>query len=279
MEQNLVIKWYTTIDSTNTQAQKEAAQSPEGSVWFAEYQTNGRGQRGNKWESGAGENLTFTLLLKPTFLNPAMQFAISETISVGICKYLQQKGLDPKIKWPNDIYIGNKKICGILIEHSISGDNLSVSICGIGLNLNQTKFSADAPNPTSVSLEITAKQKDSSGEKDINAEIHTKYNLKEELSALLSQILSVYNQIKENPGKIKLLHKEYLSYLYRYNQIHKFIEITQQSNLDIPVEKIEQGRTIDGKIIGVDDYGCLIMQTYNPDKIKTYSFKEVKYII
>lgn len=273
MQQNLVIKWYTTIDSTNTQAHKEALHSPEGSVWFAEYQTNGRGQRGNKWESGAGENLTFTLLLKPVFLNPVQQFAISQVISVGICKYLQLKGVEPKIKWPNDIYIGNKKICGILIEHSISGDNLSVSICGIGLNLNQTKFSSDAPNPTSLALEIARKK--SSGEKNTVSE----YDLKTELSDLLSHILTIYNNLKLNPLSVESLHKEYLNYLYRFNSRHKFIEITQQKNLDIPVEKIEQGKTIEGKIINVDPYGCLVMQTFNPDEVKTYSFKEIKYII
>lgn len=267
MEQNLVIKWYKSIDSTNTQAMKEAYESPEGSVWFAEYQTNGRGQRGNKWESVKGQNLTFSLLLKPNFLNAAEQFAISETVSVGICKYLNKKGLQPKIKWPNDIYINNKKICGILIENTISGANLAVSICGVGLNLSQTQFSSDAPNPTSLALELCNT---------------CNLDLKEELSLLISEILLIYNNLKDTNEYANQLHKEYISLLYRYNQIHKFVEITQQNNLNLPVEKIDNGRVIEGEIIDVNTNGCVVIKVYNPKEapqIKSYSFKEIRFII
>ncbi len=144
MEQNLVIKWYTSIDSTNAQAVRESHNAPEGCVWIAEYQTNGRGQRGNVWESSAGKNLTFSLLLKPVFLNPTQQFTISEVISVGICKYLINKGLNPKIKWPNDIYWKDKKISGTLIECDLKGKSISRCVIGTGLNVNQDLFLSDA---------------------------------------------------------------------------------------------------------------------------------------
>ena len=128
MRKNVDIKWYQTLDSTNTQAAREMSQAPCGTVWIADFQTAGRGQRGNRWESAKCENLTFSILFKPTFLSPVQQFAISEVAAIGVCRYLCSKGLPAQIKWPNDIYIGNKKICGMLIEHSISGANLAGSI-------------------------------------------------------------------------------------------------------------------------------------------------------
>ena len=271
MEQNLVIKWYTSIDSTNAQASRESYDAPEGCVWIAEYQTNGRGQRGNVWESSAGKNLTFSLLLKPVFLNPTQQFTISEVISVGICKYLINKGLNPKIKWPNDIYINDKKICGILIENSINGANLSVSVCGIGLNLNQTKFSPNAPNPTSLILETN------------NTPDASEFSLKEELRLLLAEIMPIYNNIKQGSEHIEKLHKEYISNLYRFNQLHDFIEIKQNDKLDIPVEKISSGEIVKGRIIDVTQNGLLVVNICrnenNREEIKSYSFKEIRYII
>ena len=273
MEQNLVIKWYTSIDSTNAQAVRESHNAPEGCVWIAEYQTNGRGQRGNVWESSAGKNLTFSLLLKPVFLNPTQQFTISEVISVGICKYLINKGLKPKIKWPNDIYINDKKICGILIENSINGANLSVSVCGVGLNLNQTSFSPNAPNPTSLILESDSN----------NMQGTTEFSLKEELSLLLTEILSIYNNIKQDSEQIEKLHKEYINNLYRYNQLHNFIEIKQNDKLDMPVEKICNGDIVQGRIIDVTQNGLLVVNVCrnaeNQEEIKRYSFKEIRYVI
>ncbi len=242
-------------------------------MWFAEYQTNGRGQRGNKWESSTGKNLTFSILLKPTFLTAAQQFAISEVISLGICKYLCLKGLQPKIKWPNDIYINDKKICGILIEHSISGANLAVSICGIGLNLNQTQFSKDAPNPTSVAIELKTDSFPKNKEMD----------LRNELNILLEEILDTYKNLKEGTVSLEQLHSEYINHLYRYNQEHSFLEITQKNNLNMPVEKIGQGNVIKAKITDVTLQGCLVLSvlngTNNTTETKSYSFKEIKFIV
>lgn len=265
MEQNVVIKWYKTVDSTNTQGAKEAESSPEGTVWIADFQTNGRGQRGNKWESKDAENLTFTILFKPTFLHPARQFAISEISAIGVCRYLKVKGLNAKIKWPNDIYIGDKKICGMLIEHSLMGDKLSVSLSGIGLNLNQTIFNSDAPNPTSLLLEMKNSLPD-----------NFTFNRKEELSALLGHIFSAYAQLQQ--GDLEGIENEYLENLYRLNEFHKFIEIAEDAPADIPVEKIVQGREITAKIIGIDKYGCAVLQ-HQGGEIKHYPFKGVRYVL
>lgn len=262
MEKNLGIKWYQTIDSTNSQANRELADAPHGSVWAADFQTAGRGQRGNKWESKAAENLTFTILLRPAFLHPSQQFLISQITSLGVLRYLNSKGLEAKIKWPNDIYIGNRKICGMLIENSISADKMSASIVGIGLNLNQREFSSDAPNPTSLVLETDIPD--------------NTYNRKEELSSLLSYIFTAYSELEE--GFAQELGQEYLANLYRLGEWHQFIEIDTNTPADIPVEKMAAGRTITARITGVAPYGCVILE-HQDGTVQTYPFKGIRYVL
>ena len=121
-------------------------------VWAARFQTAGRGQRGNVWCSEAGANLTFTIFFVPDQLRACDQFRLCQAISLGVCSYLAAKGIDARIKWPNDIYVADKKICGMLIEHTVAGGMIKNSIAGIGINLNQTDFGAGAPNPTSVKM-------------------------------------------------------------------------------------------------------------------------------
>ena len=103
MKQKLDIKWYNSIDSTNLQAVRESDDAPDRRVWAAEFQTAGRGQRGNKWEGAKNKNLAFTILLRPFMLSPSKQFLISEVSAIGVCNYLKGKGVDATIKWPNDI--------------------------------------------------------------------------------------------------------------------------------------------------------------------------------
>lgn len=268
MEQNVSIKWYKTIDSTNTQGAREAAESEEGTVWVADFQTNGRGQRGNKWESSAAKNLTFTILFKPLFLHPARQFAITEVSALGVCRYLKEKGLQAKIKWPNDIYIGDRKICGMLIEHSLTGDKLSVSLSGIGLNLNQRIFNSDAPNPTSLILEM-----ENSG---ATIPDEFEFDRKKELSGVLGHIFTAYTELQLDGDNA--LKEEYLNNLYRFGELHKFIETAGDSPGDIPVEKMGNGAEISARIIGVDDYGCLVLQ-HAGGEVKSYPFKGIKYVI
>lgn len=124
-----------------------------GDVVFALRQTAGRGQRGNAWESHPGENLTFSLVLKPFFLPAENQFLLSECIALALVDTLAHYNIEAQIKWTNDIYVKGCKICGILIENDICGANLSRSIVGIGLNVNQREFSRLLPNPTSIANE------------------------------------------------------------------------------------------------------------------------------
>lgn len=120
-------------------------------VVVAEYQTAGKGCGTNSWESERGRNLTFSLLLHPEAIPANGQFRISEVVSVAICKTLEFYIYNKvEIKWPNDIYVGDRKICGILIENRLQGPVIKDSIIGIGLNVNQTAFVSDAPNPVSL---------------------------------------------------------------------------------------------------------------------------------
>jgi len=143
---------FEEIDSTNSEARRHLNHAGEGTVWTASFQTNGRGQYTRRWESNRGLNLLATLLLRPAFLPANKQFLISKCTALAICDFLVTLDLSPRIKWPNDIYIGPNKICGILIEHQLSGNNLTSSIIGFGINVNQTQFQG-APNPTSIALE------------------------------------------------------------------------------------------------------------------------------
>ena len=141
-------------DSTN----RWLKENGEGTmVAVADYQTAGKGCGTNSWESERGKNLTFSMLIHPTDIPASQQFRITEVVSVALCEVLERylltvpelaEGLS--IKWPNDIYMGDKKICGVLIENRLQGNVIVDSIIGIGLNVNQTEFVSDAPNPVSL---------------------------------------------------------------------------------------------------------------------------------
>lgn len=130
--------------------------APHGTVVVTDRQTAGRGQRGNSWEAQPGANLTFSLLLRPQAIPAAGQFELSMIVAleVAACVRRALAGAPdaPRVcvKWPNDIYVGDRKIAGILIENSLSGSGIERSIAGIGLNVNQRRFLSDAPNPTSI---------------------------------------------------------------------------------------------------------------------------------
>ncbi len=294
MDKKLDIKWYRSIDSTNLQAHREIADAAEGCVWVADYQTAGRGQRGNSWESGAGENLLFTVLLRPDFLHVAKQFAISQITALAIVKWLETKGLSPKIKWPNDIYVGDKKICGILIEHAVAGVNLSASILGIGININQTRFCSDAPNPISLLLALQGKSSpaDSCEECQGSSSELQPLNRQDELAQVLSHLMELYDSLYScsenccsenhshenqsnseggtrllNASALEQINNEYHSYLYRKGEWHKFLEVNGQDK-----------KEIEGKILGVNEFGCLLLEC--PDRsVSDYSFQQIRYIL
>ena len=144
---NWVIVHVDETDSTNRWLKEHG----EGDmVIVAGYQTAGRGCGTNTWESERGRNLLFSILMHPADIPASRQFVISQVVSVALCKVLEQYVGNVSIKWPNDIYVGDRKICGMLIENRLQGSVIRDSIIGIGLNVNQMVFHSDAPNPVSL---------------------------------------------------------------------------------------------------------------------------------
>lgn len=144
------VEWVRETASTNALILPD---SPHGYCVAAVSQTAGRGQRGNSWEAEPGKNLTFSICLRPDMLPAARQFEISMSVAVTVCDFLRKLVDTPQwlcIKWPNDIYFSDRKLGGILIENSISGGLIERSVAGIGINVNQTRFLSDAPNPLSL---------------------------------------------------------------------------------------------------------------------------------
>ncbi|MBR4660475.1 MAG: biotin--[Bacteroidales bacterium] len=232
-----------------------------GTVYAARYQSAGRGQRGNSWQSRAGENLTFSLLLRPESLPAAHQAVISQIVTLGITDFLLQAGLEARIKWPNDIYVEDRKICGILIENTLATDRLSDSIVGIGLNLNQREFDPALPNPTSLLLETgrTVTPEDA-------------------LPGLLECIGGRYlRHIAESPGW-DALQKDYLERLYRFGQWHRYRDCRECSDRLTPTTEDIGGEIFEGCIRGIDENAGLIIED-RAGHLRHFAFKELRYII
>jgi len=238
-------EWLDRVDSTNTVCMKKAQEGePEGYTVAAFFQEQGRGQRGNSWESEEGKNLTFSLLLRPSFLKVEEQFSLSKVVALSICDWIEMQGVKAKIKWPNDIYVDDKKIAGILIENNFSGSALDVSVIGIGLNLNQEVFPADLPNPTSM-WQLTNKQ----------------YRPEIVLSELVVSIQMRYLQLRY--GLRNKVDEDYLTSLYRINESFFYSDSTGRFR---------------AKVIDVKPTGELILKSESGE-IKSFGFKEVNFEI
>lgn len=147
---------FESVDSTNDTAMGGlgSGEFHHGDIISARSQVAGRGQRGNRWVSPAGENLTFSLVIEPTHIPVCEQFAISEMAALAAAEAIRRTvGVQCNIKWPNDLYIGDRKVGGILIEHTMHSEMLSASIIGIGINVRQREFDPTLPNPTSLAVE------------------------------------------------------------------------------------------------------------------------------
>lgn len=234
------------IDSTNNYAIKKLRENLtiDGTIIVAKEQHSGRGQVKNIWESAPNQNLTLSLILFPEFLPVKYQFLLSKIITLSICEMLDEFVESVSIKWPNDIYVKDKKIAGILIENAIMGSKIKHSIIGIGLNINQKKFKSDAPNPVSL-YQIT----------------NMKFRVEEILEKLISHLNNWYNQLLNL--KLKEIDIAFYNRMYRLNKWHFYKE---------------ENKKFKGKIIGVNPIGQLIIEKENGEK-KTYHFKEVEFIL
>lgn len=217
----------------------------EGFVIITDNQTQGKGTDTNTWESEKAKNLTFSLILYPDFA-AEQQFIINKALSLGIFDFLRAllPGHKISIKWPNDLYIGDKKACGILIQNSVIGNKLDSMVVGIGLNVNQTAFTGNAPNPVSLKM-ITG----------------IEYNLDQLLQELLNSIFNRYINI--NPDSINKIESEYKRVLYRLMEWHEYI-----INESIVYARIK----------GTNAFGQLLMEN-NKGETLVCDLKEVKFVI
>lgn len=229
--------------STNTLLVEMVAQANmmEGTLVITDHQSKGRGQRGNSWEAEPGLNLTFSILLRPSFLTVAEQFWLTQAISTGLADYWQGKiPNEVKIKWPNDIVIDDKKVTGILIENSLAGNSIQQSVVGIGVNINQETFA----NPKATSLKQL---------------VGHPFDLQLELNTLLEKLEYRYLQLRA--GKRDELQQEYLNQLYRIGEKH-FFRIN--------------GQTVEGMITGIDPIGQLRLVMDEAEK--TFGMKEIEFL-
>ncbi|MEI7802005.1 MAG: biotin--[acetyl-CoA-carboxylase] ligase [Bacteroidota bacterium] len=215
----------------------------EGTIVIAENQTAGRGYSGDVWQSEPGKNLLASIIYNPHFLKAKNQFFLNQAVSLGVYDALKiLSGKELKLKWPNDIVFKDKKLCGLLIENSVSGNWLQHSIIGIGVNVNQTEFPVHAGNPVSL--------------KAINKK---EYFIEGVLEKIAEQVEARYLQFRRN--EIQQLQRDYMEALYRLEEEHFY--------------KTAQGK-VKAKIVGLNPEGKLLLESKTG--WNAYGFKEVEFL-
>ena len=231
----------------------------------ADYQTAGRGQAGNSWESERGKNLLFSTLLRYPEVDASEQWRLSMLVAVAVREAIVEamrregdevRGEEIKIKWPNDIYYRDKKVVGILIENTLSGRNIAYTIAGIGVNVNQTKWLSNAPNPLSLK-QITGKE----------------YNIEEILEYFKEAIQKWESQSTE------AIREAYIKHLYRRTGWHKYIE----REVSITPTSIVQGAeetegVFEAEWVDITPQGEWVLRLKNGEE-KTYHFKQVRFVV
>ena len=215
---------------------------PEFFTLMADYQTAGRGQGTNRWHSAPQLNLLASIYFRPP-LPASRQFVFNEYFALAVKASLSSYVTDVMVKWPNDIYVGDKKIAGILIEHSVSGYALSSTIAGIGLNVNEKEFPEWIPNPTSLAL-LTGSE----------------FSVEEVAARLHAQLQNTYSRLQ--PDGWEALNTDYLGSLCRMNEWARY-EIG--------------GCGVEARIVGVDEYGRLLLEGRGGEQW-CCGMKEVKYL-
>ena len=234
-----------------------AATAEHGTVVYTDRQTAGRGQRGNSWESEPFKNVTMSILLRPENVAPNQQFWLSEISALAVERVLSKYIGNVSIKWPNDVYYKDFKICGMLIEHSLSGGKINYTIPGIGINVNQRVFLSDAPNPISL----------------VNVLGH-EVPTSEILDGLVDEILTMCGQL---PEKAEEIHREFLSKLYRRDGFHEYQSTIRSASTD-GLSVLEEGEHFQARIVNVHPDGMLDLMT-TEGYIHTFAFKEVAFIL
>lgn len=234
----------TTSTNTTLDELCNHQQMPELSSVYTDYQSAGRGQRGNSWESEKGANLLFSVVFFPDFLEANKQFRLSQVNALALQETLSRYAEHITVKWPNDIYWKDMKLCGTLIENDLTGMSISRSISGSGVNLNQQKFVSDAPNPVSLS-QITGQT----------------YDIKDILSQILERTAYYYELLKQ--GKGEEIGERYCSVLYRREGLHTYRDANG---------------IFQAKIIEIQPSGRLLLEDEH-GQIRPYLFKEVACVL
>jgi BirA family transcriptional regulator, biotin operon repressor / biotin---[acetyl-CoA-carboxylase] ligase len=234
-----------SIDSTNSELSRRVKSEslPEGFLITASYQTSGRGYAGSSWEAEHDMNILMSLLVKPDFLPIRKQFFLNQIVALAAHDLFaaQLKKNQFEIKWPNDLVADGKKICGILIETNVQGDHLQNAICGLGYNINQILF---PPKITATSFSL---------------ETGKMANVNDTTERLCEHIEARYLQLKH--GKIEMIQRDYMERLHRletYGEYRIF------------------GKKLEGKIVGLNPEGKLVLDTENGYKV--CGFKEVEFL-
>lgn len=233
------------VESTNLYANKLVAKSKpsEGTVISTYNQWGGRGQIGSKWLSEPHKNIAFSAILHPSFLPIQQQFLLNQAVSLAVTDLVQQYSNGKlEVKWPNDIYLNGKKLVGILIQGTIAGTKFQSAIVGIGINVNQSEFPPELPNPTSLRLEE-----------------NKEFDLEKLVAGLCQSLERRYLQLRQQ--KWKQIQGTYLEMLYQREAWHTY--------------SYPDGTAFQGKITGVSPIGKLIMET--EQGVKTFAMKEVHF--
>ncbi len=240
---------FSTVDSTNNQAWRMINKGNDlnGFVIQSAYQASGKGQMGASWESAPGENLLLSYVFRPSMVEPSSQFMITKAISLAVRQSLEAitPGHIFQIKWPNDLYSNGKKIGGILIECSIQGNNIDCCVAGVGLNINQTSFTSDAPNPVSCKL--------------LSGKPHDLDLCQQQVTSKLNSWLSLLKQ-----KQFSRIDEAYLKHLLGYHQCMPFL-------------KIKENQRFLARITGVNKFGQLMLE--RDGQSKTYDMKEISLIV
>ncbi len=273
------IIWLASTDSTNEEAKRRISDIDNLSVVSALEQTSGRGQRGNQWYSAPGQNLLFSIVLKSPSLIAKNHFALNEMAALSVTDFISAYGIKAEIKWPNDIYVGEKKICGILIENSFLGNAISSSIIGIGLNINQKNFNVSLPNPTSLVL-CSAQDEP--------------LDIDRCLCRFMDIFTSYHDRFLTSDSDLSPLRQHYLDALWRSGKLSRFIDFTilPTGHLDGPMNlytpeapdtdilpQYQSGNVFPGIIRGLSETGNLLVEDLTAGIVREFGFKEIGYIL
>ena len=236
---------FDSLESTNRFCEAlDLAEVGDFTCYWSLAQTAGIGQRGNHWEAAPGQNLTFSLVLHPAFLPADRQFRLIQALSLALVDLLCSTfrfPLSTFIKWPNDIYVDGKKICGTLVSTRLQGDTIASAVCGIGFNVNQREFPSWVPNPTSLSL-LTG----------------NRYDLEPLLQQLLRCIEARYKALKEGCDP----EPEYLDHLL---------------NLGVAARYVYNEEELTATITGIDPHGRLLLTAADGRRLSC-GMKEIVFI-